>query len=136
MGRRWLANRFIGNLRTGVLLVGDIVMICVFVLVGRMHHGADLQGALSTISQFATGWLIAGVLVGAYSERALTTRKSALVVTVIGWSFGTGIAHGIRVLLSPQNGIVPSFLLVSLVVGGALLVGWRTIAQHLLRNNN
>lgn len=131
MNMQWLADRVEFRAQTAILLAGDIGVICIFVLAGRAHHRADLLGAVPTIVQFAVGWMIAGVLVGAYSDRAVASWKYGLSVPIIGWVFGVGIAHGIRVGMSPRNGIAPSFVLVSLVVGGGLLVVWRGIAVGL-----
>jgi len=117
---------------SGILLLGDLLAIGLFVLIGEIHHAGALSnvavvsGAL-TFAEFAAGWLVAGLAVGAYAADALSSWHRAAVTTGGGWLLGASLGQVIRAVVE-WGPVFPTFVLVTLGVGGAFLLGWRLVA--------
>jgi hypothetical protein len=112
---------------SGVL--ADLVAVLVFVTVGRHSHGEPL----SMSGLLETGWPFAIGVVGGYIGIALTRwpllslRGGAVIVgktAVIGLVLRYGIAH---------DGAPFSFVVVTVLVLSALMLGWRALALAVLR---
>ncbi len=100
-------------------LAADVICILVFAIVGRGSHAesTDLAGVLHTAWPFLAGYAVA--LVVARAWRQPVARSSALVLwasTVIGGMI-------LRVLTG--EGVQVAFVIVTAVVLGVLLLGWR-----------
>ncbi|AUG46707.1 hypothetical protein BVU17_03910 [Haloarcula taiwanensis] len=115
--------------RTALLAVGDLLAIAVFVGVGEVTHGINPilnPGRFAgTLTPFYIGWLIVAGFGGLYTAAATATVRTALGRTIVGWTLAVGIAQGLRsTALFPGNAAL-TFALVSVLVGGVLLVLWR-----------
>lgn len=133
MSRTFLADRILVARRTGILAIGDALMILAFVVGGEIHHGGGTVATLITFLQFQFGWLVAAILFGAYADDALATWSRSLGLAVGSWFVGSLIAQGIRVVSSPTGGVQVVFVLVAFGVGGVLLTTWRLISWYSLR---
>jgi Protein of unknown function (DUF3054) len=100
----------------------DAALVVVFVLVGRRSHGeaGDLAGAASTAWPFLLA-LLAGWLV-ARAWRAPASRRTGLVVWLVTVALGQGL-RGVA-----GQGSAVSFVVVTAVVLGLFLLGWRGLA--------
>lgn len=99
----------------------DAALVLAFVVIGRASHGEDLLGVLNTLWPFlgglAAGWLV------------MRAWRSPLriVWTGIGIWLGTA-AGGLALRLVGGQGVQPSFAIVTVLVLGVFLLGWRGIA--------
>ncbi|MDQ2071455.1 DUF3054 domain-containing protein [Haloarcula sp. H-GB4] len=116
--------------RTALVAVGDLLAIALFVGVGELTHGTNpilspgrFVGALTP---FYIGWLLVAGLGGLYTAAATATIRVALGRTIVGWVLAVGIAQGLRsTAMFPGNAAL-TFALVSVIIGGTLLLLWRS----------
>lgn len=117
-------------------LLGDLLAISVFVIVGELSHGVDpvAQWAfvLDATIPFLLGWLVAGPLLGAYSLWSLQDPLRAAVAVVPAWLVADGIGQLIRDSDAFHGSADPVFFLVAAAVGGLLLIGWRLTLSSLV----
>ena len=99
----------------------DVALVLAFVLIGRASHGEDLLGVLNTLWPFLGG-LFAGWLV----MRAWRSPRR-IVWTGIGIWLGTAVG-GLALRLVGGQGVQPGFAIVTVLVLGVFLLGWRGIA--------
>jgi hypothetical protein len=118
--------------RSGILLVGDLLAIGIFVVAGELQHGRPPAAGALTFAEFATGWLLAAVAVGAYRGDAVSSLTRTTLVAGGGWLLGASLGQVIRAVVEPGFFISPVFYSVTLGVGGVLLLGWRLLARKLL----
>lgn len=114
--------------RTVVAWVVDVIVVAVFVLVGRRSHGEDLIGFVTTFLPFfagmQTGWLLRG---GAAASAPL---RSGLPI------WGATVVLGLVLRVLTGDTAAPSFVVVTTVLLGILLIGWRAtvVAVRRLRS--
>lgn len=117
------------------LAVGDLLLIGLFVFIGEVTHGnrpfADPGYMLNAYVPFAVGWLLAALLIGAYSLRARESLRGALILTGGSWVVGDLVAQALRSTSYFHGEAAPSFVLVSLLVGLAFLLSWRLVTTYL-----
>ncbi|WP_346769017.1 DUF3054 domain-containing protein [Crystallibacter degradans] len=107
---------------------GDIACVALFAAIGRdtHEHGLDVPGILLTAAPFAGGAAI-GWLLGRAWRRPLALWPAAVVVWLSAVVFGLvlrGLAGG---------GLAVSFQIVTLLVLGAFIVGWRLVAALVMK---
>ncbi|WP_223269549.1 DUF3054 domain-containing protein [Frigoribacterium sp. ACAM 257] len=104
--------------------VADLVLVVAFVLIGRRSHdeGSALAGVLTTLWPFAAGLVVGWALV-LVRGRALPAFGSGLVV----WPATVVVGMVLRVV--GGQGTAVSFVVVTVVVLGVFLLGWRTLAR-------
>ncbi|MCU1477958.1 MAG: rane protein [Subtercola sp.] len=110
--------------RTIVLAaVADLVLVLVFVLIGRSSHseGFSLGGSLVTFWPFAVG-----LVVGWLATRAWRYPVRVVLPGIPIWLFTVVVGMFLRVLSG--QGVEVSFVIVALIVLGVFLLGWRLIA--------
>jgi hypothetical protein len=117
------------NSRTAILaFAADALLVLVFVLIGRASHDENpVLGALVTYWPFLVALVVGWV--GARAWRApLAVVKTGIpvwIVTVVG---------GILLRLASDQGVQLSFVIVTSIVLGIFLVGWRGAAALVTRN--
>lgn len=113
-------------------VAGDVTAIVLFVILGELSHGENLPEVLwpmvQTLVTFLVGWFAVATLGGAYAAKTRTDRRRAVVVPVVLWAFADAIAQALRSTTVFQGDAAITFYLVALVVGGALIGGWRYFA--------
>ena len=113
--------------RTPLLaLLIDAILVTVFVLIGRASHNEGLLGTLVTLWPFlaglAGGWLM------------LRAWRSPLRIVWTGlavWASTVGL--GLVLRLASGQGVQFSFVIVTTIVLGVFLLGWRGVALLLAR---
>lgn len=119
------------------LLVGDVVAIAVFVVLGEISHGVDpvreAAVAADTMAPFLVGWLLASVPAGVYAPAARRSLAAAVTRTTAAWVGAVVVGQALRSTSLFHGEFAPTFLLVSLGVGLALLLPWRVAATRLTR---
>jgi len=106
--------------------VVDFVLLLVFVLIGRASHGEDVRGFLVTLWPFAVGLLLGWLI-----ARAWRTPRRIVWTGVIVWA--STAAVGVLLRLVSQQGVQLSFVIVTVVVLGAFLLGWRALSSLVIR---
>ena len=106
---------------------GDLIVIAVFVLLGRSEHdsGSSVTGYVNTLAPFALGLVIAWTIVIATQRRPTRVPTGIIVwlVTVVA-----GIALR-RVVFG--DGIAIAFIIVATAFTALGFIGWRAIAQRI-----
>lgn len=114
------------------LAVGDLLALAVFIGAGRtQHYGyaiGDPLNFLDSLAPFVIGWTIAAIIGGLYTRDALLTPRRAVSWTLPAWILALLIGLGLRATPVFSGGVQLTFALVTLVVGGTLLVTWRALA--------
>jgi hypothetical protein len=119
-----------------VLVVGDIITIIVFAIIGRSSHGeaagpAAMLDVLGTAAPFLLGWLLVAPWLGAYriesgSEQPLGRYPVFLRRTVLAWVAAWLPSLMLRAFFL-QRGIPFSFAIVTFLTNLVLLGGWRSL---------
>jgi hypothetical protein len=114
--------------------VVDVVLIVTFAVIGRGSHGEPFAplGLWTTAYPFLAGWAIAYVTSGAWS-RPLVTWPTAVVVWVLTVFVGLAIRVATGQGVVDGNPLPISFVVVTTIVLGVFLVGWRLLARLVLR---
>lgn len=99
----------------------DAALLLVFVLIGRASHGEGLWGVLGTWWPFLAGLVVAWLAV-----RAWRTPLQILWTGVGAWLITVTVALLLRV--ATGQGVQLSFVIVTFLVVGVFLLGWRAIA--------
>ncbi|TFD32595.1 DUF3054 domain-containing protein [Cryobacterium cryoconiti] len=111
------------NNRSGLLLAAglDAALVLVFVLIGRASHGEGLLGTLITGLPFLGG-LLAGWLV----MRAWHSPQKIVWTGTGIWILTVGVGMLLRTVSG--QGTEFSFVVVTTIVLGVFLLGWRGLA--------
>lgn len=135
--RGWFDDRIDPTQTTLGVAVGDFVAITAFVVVGQaVGHGGDPLGnpvaVLEAATPFYVAWILVSLLGGLYTRDALVTVRRAASWSTPAWIFGVVIAQLVRAtpLFSGNASVV--FALVSIVIGGVFVIGWRVLAAVLV----
>lgn len=104
--------------------VVDALLVLVFVLIGRASHDESdpVLGALVTYWPFFVA-LVVGWLVARAWKRPLAVLRSGVPVWI------ATVALGVLLRALSGQGVQPSFVIVTCIVLGVFLVGWRAIAS-------
>jgi hypothetical protein len=119
---------------TTILIIGDIIILFLFSMLGRMAHQQSLElwAVSETTAPFVIGWLVAAVLVGALKPENLTTIRGTLHKAVLAWLIGVPLGLLIRALIL-QRWFHWSFILITMVGTLVMIVAWRMAYTLLLR---
>lgn len=112
-----------------VAFVIDVVLVLVFVLVGRRSHGEaeTAAGILDTMWPFLVG-LVLGWLVTLAWRRPLAILWPGIPIWLMT------VAAGMLLRVAAGQGAEASFIVVATIVLGAFLIGWRLIALPITRH--
>lgn len=100
-------------------VAADVICILVFAIVGRSSHAesTDLLGVLRTAWPFLTGYVLGLAL--SRSTHDPVVRRAAVIL----WTSTVVVGVALRVLTGA--GVQLSFVVVTTIVLGVLLLGWR-----------
>lgn len=109
----------------------DVILVLVFVLIGRASHKEDLSilGILTTLWPFLVGLIVGHIVMRAWRA------PFRIVWTGIGIWIATVVVGMLLRLVSAQ-GAALSFVVVATVVLGIFLLGWRAIALLVTRRRS
>jgi uncharacterized membrane protein YhaH (DUF805 family) len=101
----------------------DVVLVAVFVLIGRRSHDEDsaLLGFLTTFWPF-----VAGAAIGWVAALAWRAPLRVAPTGVVVWA--AAVVGGMLLRILSGQGVQWSFVIVTAVVLGVFLVGWRAVA--------
>ncbi|MFB6073660.1 MAG: DUF3054 domain-containing protein [Haloarculaceae archaeon] len=129
MARGWLGGRVAPTGRTAALLIGDLLAIAAFVLFGMAHHGTidEPVRVVQVLGSFYVGWIPLAIVAREYAADALASYRRVPVRTLPAWVLAVVVAQALRATRFDPGHAALTFALVSVVVGGALLTGWRLV---------
>ena len=119
----------------GILLLGDLLGILGFVVIGMDTH--DLKYNYATqftiiVAPLLLGWFVAASIVGAYRVDLLSRPGAFMLRSALAWLLGLGgIGLGLRATVF-NEGFVPVFALVMLGFTGAVILGYRGVYTWLV----
>jgi hypothetical protein len=115
----------------GLLAVGDALALTAFVAAGIVQHGGQPLSnpgtVAGTLAPFLLAWVAGALVGGLYTADAVGSARRALGSTVPIWVVAVLLGHALRASPVFGGGTTPVFVLVTLVVGGVLVVGWRLL---------
>jgi len=109
----------------------DVLLVLVFVLIGRDSHreGSSLAGTAETLWPFLAGLAIGWVATRAWRRPLAVLRSGAgiwLATVVVGMLLRAASSQGVQL----------SFVIVTAIVLGLFLVGWRAVAAPVVRRRS
>lgn len=112
--------------------VGDAAALSVFFTLGAKSHNlqpfANPGVVAEGVAPFLLTWFLAASLTGLYAGETLRSPAKTLTVGLPTWVLAALAGHGLRATTLFRGDTAWTFVLVSLVVGGGLLLGWRLLA--------
>jgi Protein of unknown function (DUF3054) len=112
-------------MRVARLFAVDLLVVVVFVVIGRRNHGED--GAAAGFFRVAAPFLLA--LAGAWvSGRKRWASAAHWRYGVVIWVFTVGMGLLLRRVVF-HNGTAVAFVIVATLFLGLGLVGWRVVAN-------
>lgn len=110
-------------------LVGDLLVVLLFVAIGFVQHGTPL----TTQNLFLAGWPFAlGVLLGHLAIRAWRAPFRIWPHGLFVWGITLATTMALRTLFTAGTEV--SFVIVTALVTGVLMLGWRAVAQYVTRH--
>jgi hypothetical protein len=111
-----------------IAIVVDAVLVLAFVLIGRGSHGESdaLLGLIGTFWPFAVG-----AAVGWVASLGWRRPRAVWPTGVAVWVAAVVVGMLLRALSG--QGVQPSFVVVTAIVLGVFLVGWRAVAALVTR---
>ncbi|MFB2585168.1 DUF3054 domain-containing protein [Herbiconiux liukaitaii] len=117
--------------RVVLAAVVDVVLVLLFVAIGRGSH--DESGAL--LGFLTTAWpFLAGAAVGWLVARAWRHPFAVVRTGVVVWV--AAVALGMLLRVASGQGVQLSFVIVTAIVLGVFLVGWRAVALLVARTRS
>lgn len=116
--------------RTTRAAVLDVVAVVAFVVIGRRSHdeGSAIAGTFRIVAPFLIALAVAWLVARAWRSAAeIRTGVAVWAVTVV-----VGLALRRTVF---DRGIAPAFVIVTTIVLGAFLLGWRAVHRAVLRRS-
>ncbi len=111
------------------LVVGDLLAILAFVVVGEISHGINPVKmpvrTAGTFVPFAIGWLVVGSLVGGYRRGIGSSPLRTVGLTTLSWLFSDVAAQALRNTTFFHGSASLSFFVVSFIAGTVFLLAWR-----------
>jgi hypothetical protein len=120
---------------TALLFAGDVLCIALFATVGALQHPAPeplFRRVPEIAAPFLLGWLAVGGFAGVFDREVYVEPRPLAVAVGIGWLGADLVGQLLRATTSLRGSAAPTFFLVTLFVGGALLLGWRLLAARAL----
>ncbi|MFF1878527.1 DUF3054 domain-containing protein [Leifsonia sp. NPDC058230] len=111
-----------------IAFVIDVVLVLVFVLIGRRSHGEaeTVAGVFDTMWPFFVGLLLGWLVTFAW-RRPLAVLWPGIPIWLMT------VAVGMLLRFAAGEGTAASFIVVATIVLGVFLIGWRLIALPITR---
>lgn len=112
-----------------VLAAGDLAMLLIFVVIGRLSHGFTndwLVNVLRIATPFVLGWAAAALITGVYRANLWQQPSQFLARSAAAWLLADGLAFLLRHFLMADRVTMP-FALTSIAFTGLFLLTWRIV---------
>ncbi|WP_458187911.1 DUF3054 domain-containing protein [Haladaptatus sp. NG-WS-4] len=125
------ARRFDRSPVTAGLVVGDVLVLAAFLIVGELQHGVSpIENPLlvaDTIAPFLVGWVVGSLVVGAYGTRARQSVWDAALLAGGTWLVAAAIGLLLRSTRYFHGSAPWTFAAVVTSVGLFSFVLWRGV---------
>ncbi|MCB9420092.1 MAG: DUF3054 family protein [Ardenticatenaceae bacterium] len=120
------------------MIIGDLLALILFVLVGQADHGTVNQGnpfggILQASWEFALLWLLAGWLLDAFPRFEDWAARILLIRALVTWLVAAPLSLLLRSLVLARLNIPTLFLAATLGFGILFLWAWRLLLILLWR---
>ena len=117
--------------RNLILAAGDLIALLLFVVIGQADHNTldqsnPILGALPNLLALAVPWLIVAFLLQAFPRRPMSLA-AFMGRSALAWLIAAPLGLWLRSILQDRSSIPIPFLLVTLLVGGLMLLIWRLV---------
>jgi uncharacterized membrane protein YhaH (DUF805 family) len=121
---------------TAALAGVDVLLVLAFVLLGEFSHFGVTPTAFArapgTAAPFLLGWVLLAPLARVYAPAVRRSVRGAALRTAAAWTGTVAVAQSLRATAAFPGDLAAAFVVVSLVVGLALLLPWRVLAARRL----
>lgn len=110
-----------------ILIAGDLVVLLIFVIIGRMSHdmtSSTIDSGIITGATLIVPWLIMVFAVKALPGADL---RQFILRSLTAWLIAVPLGLIARALMLGSNVISVPFMLTTLALGGASVFGWRLL---------
>jgi hypothetical protein len=117
--------------RLAVLIGGDLLVLLLFTWVGRGSHSlpaADIRAGLATAAPFIISWFVLAPWFGLFRVEVNQHWQKFVPRILVVWLIGGPLAGLLRALFLGRpiiGGIIPIFVLVTMVVASLFMLIWR-----------
>lgn len=112
---------------------GDLLAILGVLTYGMLQHNTFTpERAFGVYAPFLIGWLVGALVIGAYAAGAAESAKAAVPLGVRAWVLAALVGFGLRWTPLFPGGLEAPFVLITLVLTGALIGGLRWLFFRLL----
>lgn len=117
--------------RLAVLIGGDVLTLLLFTWFGRSSHALsalDIAAGLTTAAPFLMSWFALAPLAGLFRAKVNQTWQKFVPRILLVWLIGGPLAGLLRALFLGRpipEGIIPTFVLVTMVVASLFMLIWR-----------
>jgi hypothetical protein len=109
-------------------VIGDLLAVLLFVAIGLLQHGIPL----TSTNLFTVGWTFAAaLLVGHLAAQSWRKPFAVWPQGVFVWAITVVGGMAVRTLFG--MGTEPSFVIVTAVFTGLIMLGWRAVASFVTR---
>jgi hypothetical protein len=98
----------------------DLVLVLAFAMIGRVSHGETLGGTLITFWPFLVGLALGWIISRAWRDPLRINWVAVIIVAVT-------VVVGMVLRGITGQGVEASFVIVTTIVLGVFLIGWRFI---------
>jgi DUF3054 family protein len=119
------------------LFAGDALCLSLFVLAGLETHASTspLVRFIINAGPLIVTWTLTAWALGALDLEQPLTYRTTLGRTLVAWLVAAPLALIVRAVVLRATTIVLIFMLVTLGLGGLLLLVWRTAAVWLMKRH-
>ena len=110
-----------------ILLIGDLIALLIFVLVGERSHELDQTNFLMTTLPFIVPWIIAGYLLGAFPNADAITPRKIFGAAINAWFVVTPLGLFLRALVLNRPDILVPFYAAAFGFSGLFVLAWRLV---------
>ena len=115
------------------LAVGDLLAILGVLTIGMIQHATfGPARAAGVYAPFLIGWAAAALVIGAYSAGAAESAKAAIPLGIRAWVLAALVGFGLRWTPVFPGGLAVAFVLITLLLTGVLLGGFRWLFFKLI----
>lgn len=117
--------------RNPALAAGDLIVLLLFVVIGQADHNTlnqsnPILGVLRNLVPLAVAWLVVAFLLQAYPRKSLSIAQF-MGRSALAWLIAAPLGLWLRSILQNRSVIPIPFLLVTLFIGGSMLLVWRLV---------
>lgn len=118
-----------GSLPAALTLLGDVLVVLVFVAVGISNHGGTpLESPMYTLERlapFLLAWLVVAPLAGIYHRETLTSFRRTVPLVLLTWVVAALGGSALRGTSMVPGDAPLTFVLVTLSFGTLMIFAWR-----------